>query len=132
MAYVGYLVTVAVLVWKPRSPAPSRSDVEMGGVPAPFSSDVTEVILEFTLNVLMFVPLSLLGAFLFDRWQTRWWVLVALAATLLVEAVQGVVLSTRTASAADVVANTLGAVLGLVAARRARQFLLRRADRMAP
>ncbi|KQO62319.1 VanZ family protein [Curtobacterium sp. Leaf261] len=90
------------------------------GVPGWFDYDVVE----FSANVLLFVPL---GAFVTSvLGRPLWWAggVVGLAASLLVEFTQAVWLTGRTASAADVLANTLGALLGgalvTVALRRRR------------
>ena len=86
---------------------------------------------EFGLNVVMFVPLSLIGSFLFERWGTYQWFLIGLSATVLIEMVQGMFLPTRTSSSLDVVANTIGAMTGLLVAFVVREAARRgRADRM--
>ena len=103
-AYAIYLAVVAYLVW---SPSPSA-------VP-----DTTRPF-EVALNVLMMVPFGLLGAFLFDRWSVRFWAATGLGATLLIEGVQ-LFLPTRMAEVSDVLANTTGAVVGLLLARLVRR-----------
>ncbi|WP_347754305.1 VanZ family protein [Agrococcus sp. ProA11] len=72
--------------------------------------------LEVLANVAMFVPLAALLVFLLGA--RRWWLALALclAATVGIELVQHVLLSGRVASAKDVVANTAGAVIGVLIA----------------
>ncbi len=75
--------------------------------------------IEFSANVLLFVPWGWWAARGWPRWH-GWVVPAALTISILIEVVQGAALSERTASAADVVANTSGAALGWVLARAAR------------
>jgi len=67
---------------------------------------------EFLLNVAAFVPLSLLGTLLWPRPTWRDWTAVGFAASFLVEAAQALALGGRSATHSDVVANTLGTLLG--------------------
>ena len=67
---------------------------------------------EFTLNVAAFVPLSLLGTMLWPRPSWRDWTAVGFAASFVVEVAQALVLDTRAATHSDVVANTLGTLVG--------------------
>lgn len=69
-------------------------------------------LIEFSANVVMFVPLGFLLAVLLRR--RRWLVLpLAIAVTLLIEVGQALLLPERTPSLRDVVANTAGAAIGL-------------------
>jgi glycopeptide antibiotics resistance protein len=72
--------------------------------------------------VALFVPLGLLGPVVFERWSWTFWLSMGFLVSFAVEFTQLVVLSARSASSSDVVANTLGAAGGVLAAR-----LLRRA-----
>ena len=67
---------------------------------------------ESMLNVAAFVPLSLLGSLLWTRPSWRDWTAVGFVASFLVEVVQAVALDARQATHADVVANTLGTLVG--------------------
>lgn len=67
---------------------------------------------EFTLNVAAFVPLSLLATMLWPRPTWRDWTAVGFAASFVVEVAQALVLDTRAATHSDVVANTLGTLVG--------------------
>lgn len=82
------------------------------------------------LNVLLFVPL---GAFfaLVIRWAWWWVVLPAVIASGAIETVQGLWLD-REASWSDVVANTVGALLGAVAVSLLARARRRRVSRPAP
>ena len=67
---------------------------------------------EFTMNIVLFAPAGLLVALLVPA--RRWWLVAALGGlfSLLIELAQANLLPERTASALDVLANSLGACLG--------------------
>ena len=80
---------------------------------------------EFSANVLLFVPMGVLFVLLLGAW--RWWLAVAIGvvATLVIEFVQ-LFLPERVSDPRDLLANTLGTVLGvalvaLVRRRRSRR-----------
>lgn len=76
--------------------------------------------IEFTSNIALFVPFGLLGALLLHR--RIWLAIVAgLAISVFVELVQGAFLPGRTSSVWDVVANTLGTVIGVALAALVRR-----------
>ena len=81
------------------------------GVPAVVTGQT-----EFALNVVAFVPVSLLGSLLWPRPTWRDWTAYGFVASFGVEAFQAVFLSARSATHADVVSNTLGALAGAVLA----------------
>jgi hypothetical protein len=73
-------------------------------------------IVEFTANVIWFVPLGLLGVLAVGR---RWWWLVLLdgaAVSTAIEAGQWLLLPERTPTPVDVIANTLGVAIGVALA----------------
>lgn len=119
-AYVVYLAALLYLVWEPDASTPGGVvawlGLLLGGAGLPAAVAVVEV----GLNVVLFVPLSLLGAFVLDRWQVLGWTLAGLVLTMLVEGVQGAFLSGRSATPSDVVANTAGTLLGILAAHACR------------
>lgn len=67
---------------------------------------------EFSANVLMFVPMGLLFTLLLGRW--RWWlaVTIGIGATLVIEFVQ-LFLPARFSDPSDLLANTLGTLVGV-------------------
>lgn len=73
------------------------------------------------LNLLLFVPLGLSLRLL--GWRCLPTVAIAATFTIMVEGVQATVLQGRDASLSDVLANTLGAVVGWMAASRLREAL---------
>ncbi|MHA7191231.1 VanZ family protein [Arthrobacter sp. MDT2-16] len=77
---------------------------------------VTYGVLEFAANILMFVPLGLFW-FLLTPPRLRWWApAVGFALSTLIEATQFLLIPQRFATPYDVVANTLGTLVGAVAA----------------
>jgi hypothetical protein len=70
---------------------------------------------EFVANVLILVPLSFLGSVLLPRLDWRTWTAYGFVLSGTVELVQAVFLPARSATFADVVANTSGALVGAVA-----------------
>jgi glycopeptide antibiotics resistance protein len=80
---------------------------------------------EFTANILLFVPLGVLLT-LIDRRAT---LPIALATTIVIECVQAVALAARTPSLLDVLANLLGAGVGLLLVVAFDRYRHRRADR---
>lgn len=69
-------------------------------------------VIEATANVLLFVPLGILLARVLPR--RRWLVVpIAFVATMTIEFSQALLLSERTPSVGDVIANVTGAVIGL-------------------
>jgi len=119
-AYCVYLAALLYLVWEPDASTPGGVVVWLADALAGFGVPGAVTVVEVGLNVVLFVPLSLLGAYVVDRWRVLDWVLAGLALTLLVEGVQLWFLSGRSATLSDLVANTAGALLGILAARVVR------------
>ena len=109
-----YLVVVAFIVWWPSAAVATESVngiwsvAQEAGAPAWLSPTTVE----FVTNVLLFVPLSLIGSTFRPDWRWGRWLLTGLAGTLLIELVQLLFLPGRSAAVVDVVANTLGALVG--------------------
>ena len=77
---------------------------------------ITYARVEFGANIVLFVPLGMLLALLFG--PHRWWLapVICFVATVLIELSQGALLPQRVASIGDVIANTVGGILGTLAA----------------
>ncbi len=112
-AFVAYLVVLLYLVLSPQPDAPGTA---ITGVVDLLRSvgfpRVTPSQVEVGLNVVLFVPLGLLGSLLWRRVPWWAWAGVGLALTGAIEGFQGAFLASRVASWSDVVANTLGALVG--------------------
>ena len=113
-----YVFVVAFIVFWPGSDVPSSSVQRIHGwlqeLGAP--ADLSPERVEFGLNVLLFVPLSLLGSLLKPRWTWSSWVVVGYCATVGVETIQALLLPQRSPTMKDIVANTGGALIGAVIA----------------
>lgn len=84
---------------------------------------VTPSLVEFLGNIALFIPFSLLGAILTTRWSWQLWLVTGACASALIELTQLFYLPDRSATVFDVVANSLGAFLGVLLARRLRLML---------
>ena len=78
------------------------------------------IALEFVANIAMFVPFGVLVPLAFVRLPRFVTLALGFATTLTIELVQST-LPSRFSTVSDVVANTLGAAIGLLVLRRARQ-----------
>ncbi len=72
---------------------------------------------EFGLNIVLFAPLTLLGTLLFPRLTWEAWVGLALLVSGAIEYSQLILLPDRSATVTDLVANTLGGLLGALLGR---------------
>ena len=121
-----YVIALALILFQPSAGAAIES---VGGV-----TDVLRRLglpetlvngyrVEFVLNALMFAPVPFLGAWVFPRLRWTDWVAYTFLASSAVEVTQGLFFPARSAQFVDVVANTLGGVLGALAALVALAFL---------
>ena len=120
--WVGLL---AVVLLAPSSAGPDWAIVHLSnalrglGLPGALASPER---VEWMLNVAAFVPLGLLGSLLWTRPTWRDWTAVGFVTSLLVEVFQAVALDARQATHADVVANTLGMLIGALLGAAARRL----------
>jgi glycopeptide antibiotics resistance protein len=84
--------------------------------------------LEFSANVLMFVPLGLFVSMLLPA--RLWWLalIICPALSTAIEITQGIALAARFASVWDVAANSIGALIGAIIAVVLRAVVHRRDD----
>ena len=125
---VAYLLLVAWIVFWPSAGPASASVTWMSGVLRVLGAPawVSGAVVEFLANVAMFVPLSFLGSLVIQDWDWPRWLLVGFVASGVIELGQLAVLPDRSATLVDVVANTLGALLGAVLLLPLREHFLRR------
>ncbi len=69
---------------------------------------------EFALNALMVAPVPLLATLLWPRWTWERWTVLGFVVSGVVELLQGLLLQQRSAEFVDIVANTLGVLLGAI------------------
>ncbi len=112
VAYVVYLAAVVYLVWTPSPSLPGRGVNAVVEVATRLGLAISPTLAEFGLNVVMLVPLSLIGGLLFRRVTFSDWVAIGFLTSITVEVGQRLVLPTRSGSSRDIVANTLGALIG--------------------
>ena len=110
-----YLLFLAYVFLSPSSEMPSTAVSVVDRVLMRLGlneSFMTPERVEFVCNVLILVPVPVLGSLVFPRWSWRDWTAVGFVLAGVVEVTQGLLLPGRDASHADVVANTLGSLLG--------------------
>lgn len=129
IALTGLTIVVGIVLWATMSPTPLDQGYEgaidrllgvlhRNGVPEWFGYNK----LEFSANVLMFVPFGFLLSLALPRravWAT---LLVIPVFSASIELIQAIALSARFATPLDVLANTIGGYLGAIVA-----FLIRAA-----
>lgn len=114
---VAYALVLAVVLLFPRGEMPTASNAFITALAQRFGADPTLVTpqrMEVVLNVLIMVPLALLGRLLRPGYSWRDWTAVGFVLAASVELFQGLFLPERSASALDVVANTTGVGLGAI------------------
>jgi glycopeptide antibiotics resistance protein len=125
VVYVVYFLVVAFIVFVPTASVPSDSvDLISRGLDAIGAPTWTQGdTVEFVTNILLFVPLSVIGSVFKPDWGLVRWTLVGLAGSILIELTQLALLPDRSAQWRDLVSNSLGALLGAVLARALERTL---------
>ena len=124
-AFVAYALGLAVVLLSPRVAVPDSgigwaADAARAlGTPAWLLEPRR---FEFLSNVLIFVPLPVLGTIAWPATPARRWAGIGLAASVAVEVVQGLALEERSASVVDVTANTLGTLIGVALVAGVRRW----------
>jgi glycopeptide antibiotics resistance protein len=118
---VPYLLVVALIVWLPAGIASRVTGIAFwfGRIVSEYtgiSQSTSYVIFEFLANIALFVPLGLLVAAGWRQTNAGWVILLGFAASVTIELVQ-TLLPSRVPTLSDVVANTLGTVIGCCMAR---------------
>ena len=129
VALVAYSAVLAVILLAPTSDTQSHAASWVGDLATWLGAPerwVRQPRVEFLCNALILMPVSALGSLVWPRTTWREWTSYAFVIAFAVELVQGVLLPDRTASFADVVANTLGGFGGAVAAALLRAVAARR------
>ncbi|WP_427016766.1 VanZ family protein [Pseudarthrobacter sp. P1] len=120
----GYLAALALIAFWP-SPVDRPASGQLNGLLAALQRHGFPVWVDYSFveglaNVLLFIPMGLLAAWLLPR--GKWWqaIVVGLVASNLIEMGQLLFLGGRVASVHDIMVNTLGTIIGAgaVAAHR--------------
>mgnify|MGYP002363761133 FL=1 len=125
VALAVYSVFLALVLLSPGSGAQSTSvgwfadAARAVGVPDRFT---TASRAEFVANALILMPVSALGSIVWPRTDWRDWTAWAFVIAASVELFQGLFLPERSATMVDVVANTLGGLLGAIFVLALRQL----------
>lgn len=126
-AYAVYLLAAAYMVFWPQPDTPAGTVSHLADAMATVGLGfISGTMIEFVLNVILFVPMTLLGVLTWPRVNPIQWVLLGVAATGFIEVLQFLVLPDRSATLSDLIANTLGAVIGVDLGLRLRWLLERR------
>ncbi|WP_344006056.1 VanZ family protein [Nocardioides lentus] len=129
---VAYALVLAVVLLFPRGEMPTTANAFITTLVQRFGADPTLVTperMEVVLNVLIMVPLALLGRLLRPGYSWRDWTAVGFVLAASVELFQGLFLPERSASALDIVANTTGVGLGAIVGSLLRIPIRRREAR---
>ena len=121
-----YAVLLALALFWPTSDRQSASVVWLSHVLT--SSGASPALLTYSrmevlMNAAIVAPLTFFGSWSVRRLRWQDWTVYAFAGAVTVEIVQGLLLSSREASYSDVVANTVGALVGAVFFRVVRPML---------
>lgn len=114
-ALAAYGIFLSFVLFAPSSGTQSEAASWLGDVARVVGAPdrlTTQPRIEFVCNALILMPLSALGSLVWPRTTWRDWAAYAFVIACAVEVSQGLLLSGRTASFVDVVANTLGGLGG--------------------
>ena len=106
VALLGYAAVLALAFLSPTSVRQSAMAAWLA------HGEVAQQLMEFVCNVLLVAPVTALGSLVRPAVSWRTWTAYAFVGAVAVEATQGLLLPQRTPSLVDVVANTLGGLLG--------------------
>lgn len=126
IALMVYLAILAFMLLNPSASAPSglvevfARAGDRVGLPA---SLVAPARVEFLLNIVAFAPVTFLASWLWTAPPWHEWMSWGFLASFGVEVFQAVFLDARSATHSDVVANTLGALVGYLVLRALRGSL---------
>lgn len=118
---VPYAIALALIVWLPDSAASRVTGIvfrlarfvsEQAGI----SLSATYTVFEFAANIALFVPFGLLLAAGWPRTNAWWIILLGFSASAAIELVQTMIPG-RVTTLSDVIANTLGTIIGCCAVR---------------
>jgi VanZ family protein len=127
-----YSALLALALFSPSSEHQSSAVAHLGslltslGVP---SRLVTYPRLSVVMNAAIIVPVTFLGSLSFPSWSWRDWTAAGFLVAVVVELAQGLLLPGREATFSDIVANTMGALVGALVVALVRPMLRTRTAR---
>lgn len=119
-----YVAALFAVVLAPDTRAPDRVLAEVIDLARALGAPQhpTDHAAEMVLNAVLTTPLALLASLVWPRPSWRDWTAGAFLLFGAVELIQGLLLPSRTGSASDVVANTLGCCVGALLAAGAHRW----------
>ena len=127
-----YSALLALALFSPSSEHQSSAVAHLGslltslGVP---SWLVTYPRLAVVMNAAIIAPVTFLGSLAFPSWSWRDWTAAGFLVAVVVELAQGLLLPGREATFSDIVANTMGALVGALVVALVRPMLRTRTAR---
>jgi VanZ family protein len=127
-----YSALLAIALFSPSSEHQSSAVAHLGSVLSSLgmpSRLVTYPRLEVVMNAAIIAPVTFLGSFSFPSWSWRDWTAAGFLVAVVVELAQGLLLPDREATFSDIVANTMGALVGALVVALVRPMLRTRTAR---
>lgn len=124
---------LAILLWPSRPGAVEQTDLQLWLIrayAAGLPGWIDFGLVEFCANVVMFVPIGALGALSRPPGGDRAVVGACLALSAIAELTQSLLLPERTGDLRDVLANTVGGLLGVLMVVLVRRRAIRRRNRV--
>ena len=111
-----YVLVLGAVLFSPTNSVQTAAVTDVHRVLQPLLPDawVSFTCVEVLLNMVLIAPLTFLGSMAWPRIRWQEWTAYVFVGSSVVELLQGLFLSGRSASFSDVVANTAGALLGAV------------------
>ena len=127
-----YSALLAIALFSPSSEHQSSAVAHLGSVLSSMgmpSRLVTYPRLEVVMNAAIIAPVTFLGSLSFPSWSWRDWTAAGFLVAVVVELAQGLLLPDREATFSDIVANTMGALVGALVVALVRPMLRTRTAR---
>jgi glycopeptide antibiotics resistance protein len=127
-----YSALLAIALFSPSSEHQSSAVAHLGSVLSSLgmpSRLVTYPRLEVVMNAAIVAPVTFLGSLSFPAWSWRDWTAAGFLVAVVVELAQGLLLPDREATFSDIVANTMGALVGALVVALVRPMLRTRTAR---
>ena len=127
-----YSALLALALFSPSSEHQSSAVAHLGSLLTSLGAPsrlVTYPRLAVVMNAAIIAPVTFLGSLSFPSWSWRDWTAAGFLAAVVVELAQGLLLPGREATFSDIVANTMGALVGALVVALVRPMLRTRTAR---